>query len=51
MLLSANAIRLYEASGFLKRLPTALYGDALSYMARVGHYLVGRFEHHKAARG
>ena len=37
----------YEASGFLKNVPSALYCDALAYMARVGHYLVGRFEYYK----
>ena len=36
----------YEASGFLKRVPTDLYRDALLYMSKVGHYLVGRFEYY-----
>ena len=37
----------YEAAGFLKRVPTELYCDALAYMAKVGHYLIGRFEYYK----
>ncbi|MBE6597067.1 MAG: sugar phosphate isomerase/epimerase [Ruminococcaceae bacterium] len=37
----------YEASGFLKRLPKELYLDGFAYMAKVGHYLIGRFEYYK----
>ena len=37
----------YEASGFLRNVPTGLYVDGLTYMARVGHYLIGRFEYYK----
>jgi sugar phosphate isomerase/epimerase len=37
----------YEASGFLKKVPKELYVDGLNYMARVGHYLVDRFEYYK----
>jgi len=37
----------YEASGFLKNVPIALYPDGLEYMAKVGHYLIGRFEYYK----
>ena len=33
----------YEASNFLKNLPVDLYFDGLSYMAKVGKYLVDRF--------
>jgi len=40
----------YEASGFLKNLPDALLVDALSYMSRVGHYLIERFEYYKNSR-
>lgn len=36
----------YEASGFIKDIPTELRPDGLAYMAKVGHYLIGRFEHH-----
>ena len=34
----------YEASGFIATVPTELYTDALKYMAKVGHYLIDRFE-------
>ena len=37
----------YEASGFIKDLPHALYEDGLAFMARVGHYLISRFEHYR----
>ena len=38
----------YEASGFLKKVPTELCPDGLKFMAKVGHYLVGRFEYYKS---
>lgn len=37
----------YEASAFIKDIPVALYEDGLAYMAKVGHYLIGRFEYYK----
>ena len=37
----------YEASNFIKNIPTALYLDGLAYMAKVGQYLVGRFEEYQ----
>ena len=37
----------YEASNFLKTVPTELFGDGLVYMAKVGHYLISRFEYYK----
>jgi len=37
----------YEAAGFVKNIPTELRPDGLEYMAKVGHYLVGRFEYYK----
>ena len=37
----------YEASGFIKDVPTDLRVDGLEFMAKVGHYLVGRFEYYK----
>jgi len=37
----------YEASNFLVDLPTALYPEGLAYMAKVGHYLISRFEYHQ----
>jgi len=37
----------YEASAFIKNVPPALYVDGLTYMAKVGHYLISRFEYHK----
>jgi len=40
----------YEASLFLKNVPAALYADGLAYMAKVGHYLIGRFEYYKLMR-
>lgn len=40
----------YEASGFIKDIPTELYLDGLTYMAKVGHYLVSRFEYYKTRR-
>ena len=36
----------YEASNFLKDLPVELYYDGLCYMAKVGQYLVDRFNLH-----
>ena len=36
----------YEASGFIKDIPNELRPDALAYMAKVGHYLIGRFEYY-----
>jgi hypothetical protein len=36
----------YEASGFIKDIPNELRPDALLYMAKVGHYLIGRFEYY-----
>ncbi len=38
----------YEASGFIKNIPIALYTDGLAYMAKVGHYLIERFEYYKS---
>ena len=38
----------YEAAGFLRGVPNDLCPDGLKYMAKVGHYLIGRFEHYKA---
>ena len=40
----------YEASLFIKDIPVALYPDGLSYMAKVGHYLIERFEYYKKAK-
>ena len=40
----------YEASGFIKDIPNELRPDGLAYMAKVGHYLIGRFEHYKSAK-
>lgn len=37
----------YEASNFIKSLPKDLYFDGLKFMAKVGHYLIGRFEYYK----
>ena len=37
----------YEASNFINDIPTDLYIDGLTYMAKVGYYLISRFEHHK----
>jgi hypothetical protein len=37
----------YEAAGFLKKVPTELLTEGLAYMAKVGHYLIGRFEYYK----
>lgn len=37
----------YEASGFIKDVPPVLYEDGLAYMAKVGHYLIERFEYYK----
>ena len=38
----------YEASGFIKNLPVELFCDGLSYMAKVGRYLISRFEYYKS---
>ena len=40
----------YEASNFIKDVPAELYIDGLTYMAKVGHYLIGRFEYYKSIR-
>ena len=40
----------YEASGFVKNVPAELRFDGLAYMAKVGHYLIGRFEHYEKER-
>ena len=37
----------YEAAGFLRGLPTELRPDGLAYMAKIGPYLIGRFEHYQ----
>ena len=37
----------YEASGFIKDIPTELRPDGLAYMAKVGHYLISRFEYYR----
>ncbi len=37
----------YEASAFIKDIPVALYADGLAYMAKVGKYLIERFEYYK----
>ena len=36
----------YEASNFIKDIPTELYIDGFTYMAKVGHYLISRFEYY-----
>ena len=38
----------YEAANFIKNVPTDLYVDALTYMSRVGRYLIGRFEYYSS---
>ena len=40
----------YEASRFIKDIPSQLYPDGLAFMAKVGHYLIGRFENYKNSR-
>lgn len=40
----------YEASCFIKDIPTELRPDGLVFMARVGHYLIDRFEHCKTVK-
>ena len=40
----------YEAAAFIGGIPRDLYLDGLIYMAKVGHYLISRFEYHKANR-
>lgn len=40
----------YEASGFIKDVPTDLRPEGLAFMAKVGHYLVSRFEYYKKNR-
>lgn len=37
----------YEAGGFLRNVPIELRSDGVAYMAKVGHYLISRFEHYK----
>ena len=37
----------YEASNFIKDVPAQLYFDGLTYMAKVGYYLIGRFEYYE----
>lgn len=37
----------YEASGFIKDVPTDLRPEGLAFMAKVGHYLIDRFEYYK----
>ena len=37
----------YEASSFLKDIPTELRPDGLAFMAKVGHYLISRFVYYK----
>jgi sugar phosphate isomerase/epimerase len=37
----------YESAGFLKKVPTELCPDGMVFMAKVGHYLVSRFEYYK----
>jgi sugar phosphate isomerase/epimerase len=36
----------YEASGFIKSIPRELRPDGLAYMAKIGHYLISRFEYY-----
>ena len=36
----------YEASNFIKDVPTDLYVDGLIYMSKVGRYLISRFEYY-----
>ena len=36
----------YEASGFIKDIPTELRPEGLAYMAKIGHYLIDRFEYY-----
>jgi len=40
----------YEASGFIRSIPTELRPDGLAYMAKIGHYLISRFEYYKNNR-
>lgn len=40
----------YEASGFIKDIPVPLRSDGLVYMAKVGHYLISRFEYYKSEK-
>lgn len=40
----------YEASGFIKDIPIELRPDGLKFMAKVGHYLIGRFEYYKKGK-
>lgn len=37
----------YEASGFIKNIPVELRPDGLKYMAKVGRYLIDRFDFYK----
>jgi hypothetical protein len=40
----------YEASGFIKDIPIELRPDGLKFMAKVGHYLIGRYEYYKKGK-
>jgi len=40
----------YEASLFFKNIPVELRPDALAYMAKVGHHLIGIFEYYKLGK-
>ena len=44
MLLSTNMIRVRDV---IKDVPAQLYFDGLTYMAKVGYYLIGRFEYYE----
>ncbi|MBR5280372.1 MAG: sugar phosphate isomerase/epimerase [Clostridia bacterium] len=37
----------YEASSFFKDVPPALRADSMAYMAKVGRYLISRFEYYQ----
>ena len=37
----------YESAGFIKDIPVELRPDGLVYMAKIGHYLISRFEYYK----
>ncbi len=38
----------YEASGFIRDVPEALYSEGAVYMAKVGHYLIDRFNYYRS---
>ena len=40
----------YEASSFIKNVPVDLRPEGLAFMAKVGHYLIGRFEYYKSQK-